>query len=88
MTKTKTTVLVSVTALVLIALAVAVKMIFFPSVSDKFFQTNPARLRQAPPGLGRCPPDAFCQYREKVVPAKSDSAMPMSRARNGWSAST
>jgi uncharacterized protein (TIGR03435 family) len=45
---TKKMVLASVLGLVLIAAAVAVKLIFFPSVSDKFFQINPTMLRQAP----------------------------------------
>jgi len=59
MTKTKTTVLVGVLVLVLV-LVVAVKMIFFPSVSDKFFQVrNNAVLRQAPPGLAIVRPTHF-----------------------------
>ena len=68
MTKTKTTVLVSVIALVLIALVVAVKMIFFPSVSDKFFQTNSARLRQAPPGLVVVRPTHFGNSSKRSSP--------------------
>jgi uncharacterized protein (TIGR03435 family) len=60
MTKTKTMVLVSVLVLVLVAAVVAVKMIFFPSVSDKFFQVrNNAILRQAPPGLAIVRPTHF-----------------------------
>jgi len=49
----KTTKIVSASAMVLIlvASAVAVKIIFFPSVSDKYFQMTPARLRQVPSGL-------------------------------------
>jgi uncharacterized protein (TIGR03435 family) len=68
MTKTKTTVLVSVTVLVLIALVVVVKMIFFPSVSDKFFQTNSARLRQAPPGLVVVRPTHFANTAKRSSP--------------------
>jgi uncharacterized protein (TIGR03435 family) len=52
MTKTKTTVLVSVPVLALMAAVIAVKLLFFPSVNDKFFQVrNNGVLRQAPPGL-------------------------------------
>jgi len=57
-TKTKTTVTTGVAVLVLVALAVVVKLVFFPSVSDKFFQTN-AVLRQAPPGLAIVRPTHF-----------------------------
>ena len=52
MTKTKTIVLVSVATLVAVAAGVAVKMIFFPSVDEKFFQArNNAVLQRAPSGL-------------------------------------
>lgn len=40
-----------VLTVMLVAAAVAVKMIFFPSVSDKFFQVRSAALQHAPPGL-------------------------------------
>lgn len=43
--------MVLVSVLVLVLAVVAVKMIFFPSVSDKYFQISAARLRQAPRGL-------------------------------------
>jgi uncharacterized protein (TIGR03435 family) len=49
MTRTKTIVLV--VAVLLIAAVVAVKMIFFPSVKDIWFQTNGQRLRQSPQGM-------------------------------------
>lgn len=52
MTKTKTIVLVGALTLMLVAAGVAVKLIFFPTVDDKFFQVrNNAVLRQAPAGL-------------------------------------
>jgi len=51
MSKTAKIVSASAMVLILVASAVAVKIIFFPSVSDKYFQINPARLRQVPPGL-------------------------------------
>ena len=50
MTRTKTIVII-VAAVLLIASAVGVKMIFFPSVKDAWFQTNGQRLRQVPEGL-------------------------------------
>jgi uncharacterized protein (TIGR03435 family) len=60
MTKTKTIVVVSVLAVALIGAAVAVKMIFFPSVNDRFFQVrNPRALQQAPPGLAIVRPTHF-----------------------------
>jgi hypothetical protein len=67
MTKTKTMALVGALVFVLAA-AVAVKMIFFPSVSDKFFQTNPARLRQAPPGLVVVRPTHFANTAKRSSP--------------------
>jgi uncharacterized protein (TIGR03435 family) len=68
MTKTKTMVLVSVLVLVLMAAVVAVKMIFFPSVSDKFFQTNAARLRQAPANVVVVRPTHFANSAKKSSP--------------------
>jgi len=50
MTRTKTIVLISI-AVVMIAAVVTVKMIFFPSVKDVWFQINGQRLRQVPQGL-------------------------------------
>jgi uncharacterized protein (TIGR03435 family) len=46
----KTILLVSVVVL-MVAAVVAVKMIFFPSVSDDFFQLNANKLKQAPAGV-------------------------------------
>jgi len=50
MTRTKTIVLISI-ATVLVAAVVAVKMIFFPSVKEAWFQTNGQKLRQVPAGI-------------------------------------
>jgi uncharacterized protein (TIGR03435 family) len=50
MTRTKTIVLVSI-AVVLIVAAVALKMIFFPSVKDSWFQANGRKLQQVPAGF-------------------------------------
>jgi uncharacterized protein (TIGR03435 family) len=63
-------VLGSVLVLVLVAAVVAVKMIFFPSVNDKFFQTNSARLRQAPPGLVVVRPTHFPNSPQKTSPTE------------------
>lgn len=65
---TKTIVLAGVLVLALAA-AVAVKMIFFPPVSDKFFQINPQRLRQAPPGLVVVRPTHFPNSPKKSSPS-------------------
>ena len=61
MTRTKTIALVSI-ATVLVAAAVAVKMIFFPSVSDVFFQLNVTKLRQSPANAVILRPDAFFKF--------------------------
>jgi len=66
MTKTKLTMLVSL--LVLTLAVVAVKMVFFPSVSDKYFQINAARLRQAPPGLVVVRPTHFANSTKRSSP--------------------
>jgi uncharacterized protein (TIGR03435 family) len=68
MTKTKTMVLGSVLVLVLMAAVVAVKMIFFPSVNDKFFQINSARLQHVPPGLAVVRPTHFPDSPKKSSP--------------------
>jgi uncharacterized protein (TIGR03435 family) len=57
-TRTKTMATTGATLLVMIALVVIVKLAFFPSVSDKFFQTS-SILRQAPPGLAIVRPTHF-----------------------------
>jgi uncharacterized protein (TIGR03435 family) len=51
MKMTKSIVLVGVLTLVLVAAGVAVKMIFFPSVDEKYFQVRNNVLQHAPPGL-------------------------------------
>lgn len=61
-------VLVSVLVLVLVAAVVAVKVIFFPSVSDKFFQINPQRLQNVPPGLVVVRPTHFPASPQKSSP--------------------
>jgi uncharacterized protein (TIGR03435 family) len=54
--------------LLLVAMAVVVKLVFFPSVSDKFFQINQARLRQVPPGLVIVRPTHFPGSPQKSSP--------------------
>jgi len=67
MTKTKSTVLVSVLVLVLAGAAVAVKLIFFPSVSDAFFQLNESKVRKAPANLVVVRPTHFANARGNGV---------------------
>ena len=70
MTKTKTLLLAGSLVLVLTGASVAVKLIFFPSVPDKFFQArNAAALQHAPPGLVIVRPTHFPK-----PPANSTSA--------------
>ena len=54
--------------LVLVATVVAVKMIFFPSVNEKYFQTSAARLQQAPPGLVVVRPTHFSDSAKRSSP--------------------
>lgn len=77
---TKTIVLVSVLALALAA-AVAVKMIFFPSISDKFFQTNAARLRLVPPGLVVVRPTHFADSAKRPSPQNQVGSATVKGAR-------
>jgi len=51
MNRTIKIILVSVAVLVMVAAAVTVKLIWFPSVKDAWFQANGQRLKQVPPGL-------------------------------------
>jgi uncharacterized protein (TIGR03435 family) len=67
-TKTKTTVTAGVAVLLVGAMAVVLKLAFFPSVNDKFFQISPARLRQAPPGLVIVRPTHFPDSPQKSSP--------------------
>jgi uncharacterized protein (TIGR03435 family) len=60
--------MVLVSMVVLVLAVVAVKMIFFPSVSDKYFQINAARLRQAPPGLVIVRPTHFADSTKRSSP--------------------
>jgi uncharacterized protein (TIGR03435 family) len=64
MTRTKTIVLM----LVLMAAVVAVKMFFFPSVNEKYFQTSAARLQQAPPGLAVVRPTHYADSTRRSSP--------------------
>ena len=59
---------VGVAALLLVALAVVVKLAFFPSVSDKYFVINPARLQHVPPGLVVVRPTHFPDSPQKSSP--------------------
>jgi uncharacterized protein (TIGR03435 family) len=67
-TKTKTMVTTGVAAVLLVAMAVAVKLVFFPSVNDKFFVINPTRLQQAPAGLVIVRPTHFPGSPKKTSP--------------------
>jgi uncharacterized protein (TIGR03435 family) len=68
MALTKTKVAAGVVGLLLVGMAVVVKLVFFPSVSDKFFQINQARLRQAPPGLVIVRPTHFANSSKSSSP--------------------
>ena len=57
-----------VAVLVLVAMAVVVKLVFFPSVNDRFFQISQARLRQSPPGLVVVRPTHFPDSPQKSSP--------------------
>ncbi len=68
MTTAKSKLAAGVVALLLVATAVVVKLVLFPSVSDKFFQINQARLRQAPPGLVIVRPTHFASFSKSSSP--------------------
>jgi len=51
-----------------IAMAVVVKLVFFPSVNDSFFQISQARLRQAPPGIVIVRPTHFANASTRPSP--------------------
>jgi hypothetical protein len=65
---TKTTVTAGVVVLLLVVMAAVVKLVFFPSVNDKYFQMNQARLRQAPPGLVIVRPTHFANSSKSSSP--------------------
>ncbi len=67
MTKTQTIVLISV-GLAVMAVAIVVKIIFFPSISDKYFAVNAGRLRQVPPGLVVIRPTHFAGTAQSPTP--------------------
>ena len=54
--------------LVLVAAVVAVKVIFFPSVNEKYFQTSAAALQQVPPGLVVVRPTLFADAAKRSSP--------------------
>lgn len=62
-----TTIILAAAAVILIAAGIAVKMIFFPSVGDEFFQLNQAKLRQAPAGVVILRPTHFAKGRNSGV---------------------
>jgi len=68
MSKTTRIVWASVIGLAVVASAVAVKIIFFPSVSDKYFQMNPSQLRQVPAGLVVVRPTHFAGSAKQSSP--------------------
>jgi len=69
MSKRSTIVWTSAITLILVASAVAVKIVVFPPVSDKYFQMNPSRLRQVPPGLVVVRPTHFPDSAKRSSPA-------------------
>ena len=64
----KKIILLTSAVVLMLAAAVAVKLIFFPSVDDKFFLINPQRLAQVPPGLVIVRPTHFPSAPKKSSP--------------------
>ena len=68
MSKTSRIVGASAIVLALVASVVAVKIVFFPSVNDKYFQIDPTRLRQVPAGLVVVRPTHFPDSAKRSSP--------------------
>lgn len=68
---TKTMIVVVVSVLVAVAAVVAVKLIFFPSIDDKYFALNSSRLQHAPPGLVIVRPTHFVKGQTGVAYANA-----------------
>ena len=68
MSKTTKITVAGIIAFALIAAAVAVKMIFFPSLSDKYFQVNATALKRAPAGLAVVRPTHFASLGRSSPP--------------------
>lgn len=68
MKRTTKIILTSTGALLLVALAVTVKLMFFPTVKDAWFNTGPQRLRQVPGGLVILRPTRFAGSVTKPLP--------------------
>ncbi|HEY1661352.1 MAG TPA: TIGR03435 family protein [Verrucomicrobiae bacterium] len=66
MTKTQTIVLTGV-GLGVMAVIITVKIIFFPSISDKYFTVNSGRLKQVPSGLVVIRPTHFANSAQNRV---------------------
>lgn len=65
MNRTTKIVSVGVAAVVLVAVAVAVKMIWFPSVNDAWFELNGPKLRKVPAGKVIVRPTHFANSQQK-----------------------
>src|ERR1044071_2462099 len=71
---TKIKIAVAVSVLVLTGTAVAVKLIFFPSISDKYFSLNQSALRRVPAGLSIVRPTHFTKGQNGVAYANVKGA--------------
>lgn len=68
MTKAKAILLTGLLIMLVAGTAVAVKLIFFPSVSDKYFQVSASRLRKAPPNVVVVRPTHFASTAARSSP--------------------
>lgn len=76
MSRTTKIILASVAAIVLLAAAVTVKLIWFPSVKEAWFQVMPQRLRLVPPGI--------VVVRETHFPKATTNSISYSNNGKGW----
>lgn len=63
-------------ALVLLATALTIKIVWFPTVKEAWFQVNPQRLRQVPPGT--------CVLRPTHFPHVTTNSISYSNNGKGW----
>jgi uncharacterized protein (TIGR03435 family) len=76
MDRTVKILLASIAVVVVLAAAMTVKLIWFPSVKETWFQVNPQRLRQVPPGI--------CVVRQTHFPKAQTNYVSYSNNNKGW----
>src|SRR5271154_5591012 len=76
MSRTTKIILATVATIILVAAVVTVKLVWFPSVKETWFQVNPQRLRQVPAGI--------CIVRPTHYPKAATNSVSYSNNGKGW----